>query len=56
MGRMSADLLRNKVAQYLEKHPEMAHELMIPSGFHQCLIRRFERYLGGQEALSAQDG
>lgn len=44
------------MAEYLELHPEMAHELMVPSGFTQCLIRRYERFLGGQAMLSTQNG
>ena len=44
------------VAKYLKQHPEMAHEMMVPNGFTQCKLRRYERYLGGKERLSAQDG
>ena len=34
----------------------MAHELMVPSGFKQCLVRQYERYLGGRQLLSTQNG
>ena len=44
------------MAEYLKLHPEMAHELMVPSGFKQCLIRRYERYLSGTQMLSTQNG
>ena len=54
MVLVSAD--NTAVAQYLEKHPEMAHELMIPSGFTQRVLRRYERYLAGSEPLSKQNG
>ena len=44
------------MAEYLKLHPEMAHELMVPSGFKQCLIRRYERYLSSTQMLSTQNG
>ena len=44
------------MAEYLKLHPEMAHELMAPSGFIQRLIRRYERYLNGTQMLSTQNG
>ena len=44
------------MAEYLRLHPEMAHELMVPSGFKQCMVRRYERYLGGEKMLSIQIG
>lgn len=34
----------------------MAHELMVPSGFKQCMVRRYERYLSGEKMLSIQNG
>lgn len=34
----------------------MAHELMVPSGFKDCLVRRYERYLAGTGLLCAQNG
>jgi len=44
------------VAEYLKLHPEMAHELMVPAGFKECLVRRHERYLCSNRPLSEQDG
>ena len=43
------------MAEYLKIHPDEAHELMVPSGFKQRLIRRFERYLSGSTPLSVQN-
>ena len=34
----------------------MAHELMVPNGFTDCLVRRYERYLSGTDLLCAQNG
>lgn len=44
------------MAIYLQLHPEMAHELMAPVGSMQRFIRRYERFLGGEEMLSVQNG
>lgn len=34
----------------------MAHELMVPRGLKQRLIRRYERFLDGEKPLSTQNG
>lgn len=34
----------------------MAHELMVPSGFKERTIRRYERMLCGERSLSSQNG
>lgn len=34
----------------------MAHEFMVPSGFKQRLIRRYERYMGAEKDLAIQNG
>ena len=47
---------RSSVAQYLKLHPEMSRELMVPSGFPQRPLRRYERYLGSDQPLCAQNG
>ena len=44
------------VAEYLKIHPEMAHELMVPSGFRDRIPRRYERLLGSTKPLSLQTG
>ena len=49
-------LISCAVAEYLTLHPEEAHELMVPSGFTQRLIRRYERWLSEQTYLSMRNG
>ena len=44
------------MASYLELHPQEAHELMVPSGFKQCFVRKLERYLSNTQPVSTQDG
>ena len=44
------------MAAYLKLYPTMANELMVPSGFQQRLIRRYERHLGSTQLLSTQNG
>ena len=44
------------VGEYLKLHPEMAHELMVPSGFKERIPRRYERMLAGERSLSSQNG
>ena len=44
------------MADYLKVLPERVHELMVPSGFKERLVRRYERYLGRRELLSTQNG
>ena len=44
------------VAAYLKIHPGEAHELMVPSGFKECMVRRYERFLSTESSLSSQNG
>ena len=42
------------MAEYLKLHPDMVHELMVPSSFMQRPLGRYERYLSGTQMLSTQ--
>ena len=42
------------VAQYLELHPDMAHELMVPAGFKYRIVRRMERLLNNNKPFYLQ--
>ncbi|KAI9872596.1 MAG: hypothetical protein M1830_001428 [Pleopsidium flavum] len=48
--------LNKNLGEYLKLHPEMAHELMVPSGFMERIPRHYERMLCGKQSLSSQNG
>ncbi|MCJ1390338.1 hypothetical protein MMC18_003197 [Xylographa bjoerkii] len=49
-------LAHEDVGQYLKLHPDMAHELMVPSGFKYRIVRRMERLLNNNVPLYLQTG